>query len=509
MTILKTRTKNWLPALVVGAVLLRAWGVTTAQTINADMVEAVESTFNVERFDVTQMEIPAQLVDGYTSSFTFEGTEYVMEMTAHSVRSDRFEILAPDEKGDLVPQPIPAPQTYRGRIQGLNGSIVSGSLVDGQFEGLILVNDDIIWEIEPLSKAVPNAAIDEYIVFDSTDLVPHGYQCGVEGDGHDHRLGLPDGIDGFQVGGGGGYEDALKFAEIAFDADFEFFQRNGSSIPNTVADIEAVMDRVDTIYQRDVEIGYEITTIIVRSQEPDPYTTTDPGALLGQFQNEWNRNQSGIQRDVAHLMTGKNINGGVIGIAFLRVICVLNSAYGLSQSRFTTSMTSRACLTAHELGHNWGANHCDGNGDCRIMCSGIGGCNRDCTRFGARSVTDITNFKNSRGCLSDAPMFKLDLVPPPPIQGGERTDWVVKNGIPNNQAALFYSLKGQGSTEVAPGIFIELRNPKLVSPIRTLDANGEAVWPILVPNVGLRLFTQVVDEDGNLTNNRIDDIQKN
>src|SRR5262249_15965514 len=149
-------------------------------------------------------------------------------------------------------------------------------------------------------------------------------------------------------------------------------------------DIESILNSVDFIYRRDCGIGYTLTTIIVRTTTPQPYTSTNPGTLLSQFQSEWNTNQTAIVRDVAHLFTGKNIlaaSGGVIGIAYLPGVCTATDGYGLSQSHWSSTITiaQRVGLTAHELGHNWGAEHCNQGPDpaepciptpdCAIMCS--------------------------------------------------------------------------------------------------------------------------------------------
>jgi len=510
MALRKTKKKNhWIPKMVVGSALLCGISTVFAAPPAPAIINTIEDAFQVNAFDLTNMEVPADLVNQFTSTFSYEGVDYVMEMAAHSIRSDQFQVLTPDDNGNLVPHAIPAPQTYRGYINGIPGSVVSGSLIDGQFYGMVFVADGITWEIDPLTKAIPNSDPNQYVIFASTDIRLNDGFC-IEVDptnGNQNKEGLFGQGNGIQVGGLESPQ-ALKFAEITCDADFEYFQKNGSSVANTVNDIENLIADVDTIYQRDVGVGYEITTIIVRDKEPDPYTSTDPGTLLNQFRNEWNANQTGIQRDIAHMFTGKNINGGVIGIAFLSVVCNKSSGYGLVQSRYTSNKTSRACLSAHELGHNWSAQHCDGNGDCRIMCSFINGCNHDCTRFGQSSINQITNFKNSRSCLSDAPTFKLDINPPPPLVGGSQVDWVAKNGQAGAQVALFYSIKGQGLTEVAPGIFIELQNPVLIPPLQNLDGSGSASWSVQLPNVDIRVFTQVVDEFANLTNLRFDDIIK-
>jgi hypothetical protein len=111
----------------------------------------------------------------------------------------------------------------------------------------------------------------------------------------------------------------LLTAEIAFDADFEFYQFNGSSVNNTVSDIEAVMNSVETIYMAQASISYIVTQIVVRSSPADPYTTSVPGSLLDQFRAYWNDQHYYVIRDVAHLMTGRDMEGTVIGIAWLSV----------------------------------------------------------------------------------------------------------------------------------------------------------------------------------------------
>ncbi|MBM3984799.1 MAG: hypothetical protein FJ296_03780, partial [Planctomycetes bacterium] len=195
--------------------------------------------------------------------------------------------------------------------------------------------------------------------------------------------------------------------EIACDADFEFYQLNGSSVAATQADVELVLNGTDAIYTQDVDIQYAIGTILVRTAEPDPYSSSSPGTLLNQFSSHWNSSQQGVPRDIAHLFTGKDMDGSVIGIAQLNVICSQSNGYGLSQSRYSLNLTNRVALTAHELGHNWNAGHCDGDPACSIMCSGLGGCSGNLNSFNASSVDVINAKKNSVNCLSPA-------VPPPP-----------------------------------------------------------------------------------------------
>jgi len=316
-----------------------------------------------------------------------------LELDRRSFRSPGFRLLVQDAAGEIAETPAPAPRTYRGGIEGESDSRAALSVTPGgELDGVFERNGEL-FAVQPTSVVVPAAPPGLHVVFRVEDsYLLEAFDCGVPDLQGDHA------IDQRSDAQGAGRGTEILITEIAFDADVQFFQLNGSSVPNTIADIEAVMNGVTLIYERDTEITYTITTVIVRTSEPDPYTTNDPGGLLGQFSQEWNQNQQEVQRDVAHLMTGRNLSGSVIGIASLGVICNIRGAYGLSQSRFTSNMSFRVALTAHELGHNWDSPHCSG-ADCRIMCPGLGGCTGDVTRFGAFAIGAITNHRNTRDCL--------------------------------------------------------------------------------------------------------------
>src|SRR6185369_66559 len=104
-------------------------------------------------------------------------------------------------------------------------------------------------------------------------------------------------------------------------------------------------------YERDVDIAYLITTQLVRSSLPQPYTATNANTLLTQLTNQWNANHGAVVRDVVHLFTGKDIDGTTIGLANLGVICNLSGAYGFAQSDFSNNLMGATDVSAHEVGH--------------------------------------------------------------------------------------------------------------------------------------------------------------
>ena len=103
-------------------------------------------------------------------------------------------------------------------------------------------------------------------------------------------------------------------------------------------------------------------------------------------------------RDVAHLFTGRNMSGNVIGRAWAipGPICSNSGAYCVSQSDFNNIFSCATDLSAHELGHLWGAFHCNCNGwtmNPSITCA---------NRFIQGSINSIVAHRNSRGCLNPA-----------------------------------------------------------------------------------------------------------
>jgi hypothetical protein len=398
-----------------------------------------------------------------------------LDLRPHSVRSIDFTVYVQDDEGVREVEAPPV-RTYRGSVVGLPESEAYGSVVDGRFTGQFRLGPDAIWTIvEPLDEHDPAAGRLDHVVVRGDDILPHGHECGVDDafrlaqqidalDGIDVDPAFFDGGDGADGadgrdaghvhgpdcnhgpttgtkapvtgrGGGTGAEapairggepgfigmssgSLIEVTDVLIDADFQFFLQNGGSVSNTVADIESVMNGVSLVYERDVDLSWEITGILVRtSSAANPYSSSSAETLLCQLVEEWNQSGvSTIRRDTTHLFTGRELIGTTIGIAFNGVICnvsanspcgggVQNLAYGLSQSRFNTFYDARVSLTAHELGHNYNSDHCTG-GNCHIMCASVNGCGGTYgadLKFGPAAQSQIESFANSRNCLSVQP----------------------------------------------------------------------------------------------------------
>ncbi|MDA8988755.1 M12 family metallo-peptidase [bacterium] len=220
----------------------------------------------------------------------------------------------------------------------------------------------------------------------------------------------------------------MQLAEIAIDSDHEYYLQNGGSVTETVAQIERVMNRVDAIFERDTQVRFQITSIVVRTGASDPYSGLDLLGRLNQFRSQWVSNFAAVRRDVAHLFTGVAHDDWAIGYAWIGVVCNRDWGYGISE-RFMGLLRSSA-LTAHEIGHNFSANHCDGNGDCQVMCSTISGCSGGLNLFGQASADVIRDYAQARPCLLDvAPPLSLPIDEDFSSMQLDRSLWASPQGV--------------------------------------------------------------------------------
>ncbi|MHC5022676.1 MAG: M12 family metallo-peptidase [Planctomycetota bacterium] len=361
-----------------------------------DRPGSLEATVGVETLQVQRLATARLSGAEVAIDLRLDGIGQRLVMRPHSVRSEGFRLLSAKPGGRLVELPAPPPRTYRGTVDGMPDSAVAASIVDGRITAWISTGETL-WGVEPLARHVPGADDADHVVYRRADVLPDGVSCGVEA------------VEGVEVDGAGGAVAgsgaacSISVAQLAIDTDFPFYEQSGGTDAAALADVDAIINAVDLIYTRDVSIRYAVTSTILRqTEEDDPYTASSIFQLLGQFRELWNTLYPDVDRDVAHLLSGRP-HRGVIGVASLGVICNMELAYGVSLSHWTTNFVQRVGLTAHELGHNWNAIHCDLDNDCWIMCSSISGCNQDVTRFGTRSVGDITVFRDSRTCLNAAP----------------------------------------------------------------------------------------------------------
>ncbi len=321
-----------------------------------------------------------------------DGQPVVMQLHLHEVRAPGASAWVQDVNG-LRQIPLAPCVTYRGALEGVAGSRVAAGYWDGGLRALVWLDlNEPAWGFDPVRRADPLAPMSQHILYRTTDLISQGVCGGAIADTFAAEL------DGFVPQSSG--TDAFEICEIATECDEYLMSVYGDDTTVATNEVTSVVNAMDVIYGQYVELGYVISQMFFNIGS-DPYNTTSGPTLLGQFRNYWRNNRNGVPRDVAHLFSGINFDGSVIGVAYLGAICGTNRTYGVSQ-HIALGFASRVGVTAHELGHNWDSNHCSGS-SCYLMCASLGGCGFGIDRFGSSSINQILAYKNSRNCLSPAP----------------------------------------------------------------------------------------------------------
>ena len=143
--------------------------------------------------------------------------------------------------------------------------------------------------------------------------------------------------------------------ELVVDAvaDHTFTDAIGSDPQGAII---ARWDMIDGIWSNQVGIKILLSTVTVLNDANDPFsTTTVPGNLLAEVSGYRAGLSAHDSTGVTHLMTGRQFDNNVVGIAYLSSVC--NGAQSVSLSKSTTSATLGALIAAHELGHNFNAVH--------------------------------------------------------------------------------------------------------------------------------------------------------
>lgn len=326
-----------------------------------------------------------------------------LELEPYRIRAENYELFGVDANGAMIPFDPGPERTLRGRVLEIPGSHVAGSLLrDGLYAAIYKPDGQRVW-LEAVGQRLDLGDDSLHVLYENCNTMPHGKSCGMEVEAIELEN-LPQGGVAGQPSG------TICIAELANDADFEFFQAHGATVPSVQDRIELVMNTTNVQYENEVSITHVITTTLVRFAEPDPYTAFGNNELLCQFVNEWVNFHSNIHRDVAQLWTGREVTGSVIGqAANIGNICDdppgcstfpctcgtfgTDGSYCFVQSDFNGNFSCATDLSAHELGHLWGAQHCSCPSNTMnpsITCTNF---------FGSGSANSIISYRNTRACL--------------------------------------------------------------------------------------------------------------
>ncbi|MBT3339683.1 MAG: hypothetical protein HOM34_08735 [Planctomycetes bacterium] len=306
----------------------------------------------------THLDLPTGLPNSFSVRARMSGVVVHLDLTRRSLRADGF--LVQTSAGLLAAEDIPEPVTYFGSLRGMPDVQIIASLRPEGLTARIQFPEkrDSWWRITPNQKRGQGWHFIQEEVADFPE------SCGSEtietpaGVATITPPGLPSKSSvGAPTGGkhfgspNGANRWVVREAQIAYDADFCYYEREGSTIAGTIAGVEQQLAEMELCYAQDAQITYELTAIVIRDQPYYP-TFTSAGDGLTKFYQEWDANQTHIPRDTAYFLTDY-CNDGIAGLAYLGTLG------GWSYGETVWDRGHSPGIMAHEVGHNWGAGHID------------------------------------------------------------------------------------------------------------------------------------------------------
>lgn len=267
--------------------------------------------------------------------------------------------------------------------------------------------------------------------------------------------------------GDSGSTETARVVTISTDADPEWYALYGAASNSQIA---GLLYTAEGIYARQFGIRFRLVKQHAYA-DASPYTTTDPLRLLKSFvanpANPTNLSDSASSFnqdvDLKHLFSGKDVDGSVIGIAYIGVVCSSSAlAYGIT-SHYADA--ADYAILAHEIGHNFGAGH-DSENRGSLMYPSISV--PAATAFSDYSLSEVNSHIGRYGsCLSVE-----QVTPRPDVTPGFPTP--PPNNVPDISSATIKITKGR------------VGNPR--SPVVRIRGSVISAAGVPIPGVPIRLF---------------------
>lgn len=159
----------------------------------------------------------------------------------------------------------------------------------------------------------------------------------------------------------------LLECRVAIEGDYQLFQRFNSASAE-LSYVVALLGAVSSRYHEQLDVVLTYPYLNLWTVPGDPWSAQDQGggtqAVLDEFRMAWDNGHIPANANVAHMLSGADLGGGR---AYLNVLC--NSQWGFGVSGNLTHfgqltlpvtqgpLTWDFVVAAHELGHNFSAEH--------------------------------------------------------------------------------------------------------------------------------------------------------
>ena len=368
------------------------------------LTQAIAGTFNsaeLFRLDGEGLAkyVHGQNYDGELVLTLDKQRTWQMVLTEHDIRNAEFKLRVQGHAG-VEERNRTENITFRGHLLGkadshirlaIKGNFIYGFIHDGHNQ----------YYIEPLNNFVTGAK-GVYVIYDKDGVRANPeHKCAVEL--------VADRQTTVVKQNQRSMPSECLTTELAFALDYSYVDHLGgveAAIDQAVAVMNMLDPNFDNVFESDID--FEIVECFVSdcaSCDPIAWTDTLNGSTLlsnfrgwanaGGFLEEHDLGQLWTKRNIYYKYSDGTISYGVVGLAYVGTTCYYSRYHILEH--YTSNANSLRVLTAHEIGHNFGARH-DTATTAYIMKPSV---NASATSFSSESEDYVNASLSSRSCLSD------------------------------------------------------------------------------------------------------------
>ena len=301
-----------------------------------------------------------------------DGIDYSIELNKSNF-ADRIRVNS-DSSSEEEP---PSIELYQGTVPEVPGSWVAASYHEGEWQGLASMHDKL-YELKGFGMSGTALAV----VDDDTTISMQADELDLTGEldvtnmcamPHAHNQEIKNSLANLlpsenTVNAGTGSLNNVAFAvggiTQAVNVVLALDQFHTAQYADSVQRAMRILNNVDAIYRNSLGIAINNTAIVsFDNNNPISAGVFEADVLLNNIFNNQAVVFGNNQRTLGALLTQRNItfmgNAGVAGIAPLGATCVttggLDNAVSVNEDRASEGVAS--VILAHEMGHNFGANH--------------------------------------------------------------------------------------------------------------------------------------------------------
>jgi hypothetical protein len=313
-----------------------------------------------------------------------------LKIQRNNLLSGDYSVITKDENGIVQIVNIPKPVTLSGTTS--KGGKVSMTVTENSIQGYIS-NGMFTFYFEPVSHFDYKGSDGNIVLYNTKDIIEgQERSCGVTGQ-HKVRQDIESSSSKREVFMG------CREVQYAIASDYSMFQHYGSF--EAVANHNIAVTN-DMMTNYDNEFNDEIRFVVVQQ-----HIVTNSGSNICSDSATWNYMLNCFTswaptgftstHDLGTLWTRRTTSGSTVGIAWVGTVCT-NLRYNVMKD-FTNNANAKRATLAHEIGHNFNADH-DASGSITIMAPSLNQ-NIIINNWSTLSINTINSYYVNRPCLGN------------------------------------------------------------------------------------------------------------